>query len=70
MQQALMDFRSDRFMTNLNALLMDGWTIVPGSFYATSVEQASVNVPERLRTPHGTFFDKVFFVCVQNDEVQ
>lgn len=71
MQQALMDYRGDRFMDNLNALMMDGWRIVPGTFYATSVEQqASANVPDRFRTARGTCFDKVFVVCLQNDEVR
>ena len=71
MQQALMDYDPRRFLDNLNAVLMDGWTIVPGSWGCGSVDQVpGPAVPAKYVFPNGRAIQRYFFCCVEEPRVR
>ena len=71
MQQLIMRNSQKNFHEEVNALLMDGWRIVPGTLYATTIEKAGTPDPQCwYRLPDGRSLQPVFCVVVENDEVR
>ncbi len=64
-----MNDRQDMFEQDVNALLMDGWRVVPGTFAVCSFEQAA-NATHRFQTPAGTTFRNKFFITLERTEAR
>lgn len=69
MHQAIMNADPRKFLDELNAVLLDGWEIVPGSWGAQSCQQVQPadNMRSKYTLPDGTTYVKFFF-CVVHDE--
>jgi hypothetical protein len=68
MQQAIMNADPRKFLDELNAVLLDGWEIVPGSWGASALQQVQPadNMRSKYTLPDGTTYVKFFF-CVVHD---
>lgn len=70
MQQLIMDTNPHRFQKEVNALMMDGWKVVPGTMYGVSLPKvAGINVPERFII-EGLTFIQVYSVVLENEEAR
>jgi len=68
-QQVVMDTKREKFRDEVNRLLMDGWTVVPGTFsVATSEVVARPDTPGILVGHGGTSFIPTFFIALQRTE--
>ena len=68
MQQAIMHADPRKFLEDLNAVLLDGWEIVPGSWGASACQQVQPadNLRSKYTLADGTTYVKFFF-CVVHD---
>jgi hypothetical protein len=70
MQVALIKNRRQEFENELNALLLDGWRVVPGTFAIVSVEVvAHPNCPPHMVSPGGTTFDRTHFITLERHDI-
>lgn len=68
-EQIIIEGRQDVFTNRVNELLMDGWTVVPGTFDVKSLEQgASETTPRALVTARGTALWSKFFIVLRRTE--
>jgi hypothetical protein len=68
-QQALSNGGRDKFFAELNALLLDGWRAVPGTFNHTRVPGVpTANTPARFINEHGVMFEPFFFIVIEREE--
>lgn len=69
-QQIVIEGRRDVFTEKVNALLMDGWRVVPGTYATHTVEKVADSLtPPHLVTPAGTVFLPFFFIAIERTEV-
>jgi len=70
MQQVLSHNHQRAFFTELNALLMEGWTVVPGTMYVTSFSYLPpVGDFAVRRLSDGSSVRQIFTVVVYRDDV-
>lgn len=66
MQQAMIGNNYRVFMAELNEHLMNGWTVVPGTWDCRSVERPALpSTPERYRIPGGRQIETIYFVVLE-----
>ncbi len=59
-----------RFLEEINGLLMDGWRIVPGSYYHTRVPAVPrADTPTRFISRDGVTFEDSYFIAIERDEI-
>jgi hypothetical protein len=67
MQQAIMRRDPNQFLDELNRVLMDGWTIVPGSWSVqTTYEAATLTTPRQFCLPDGRSTRQHWFCVVES----
>jgi hypothetical protein len=71
MQQAIMHADPRKFLEDLNAVLLDGWEIVPGSWGASACQQVQPadNLRSKYTLADGTTYVKFFFCVVHDDRL-
>lgn len=70
LQQVLADHSLLRFLANVNGFLLDGWRVVPGSYYHTRVEVVpDERTPGRYIGPHGMTYRDHYFIAIERDEI-
>lgn len=71
MQQIVIRNSQREFHDEINALLMDGWSIAPGGLYATSFEAAPrMNTPKDFILPSGRMLCPVYMAIVENSNAR
>lgn len=71
MQQILIDRDPRRFAEEVNALLMDGWTVVVGTMTVDGVRAvAGPQCPSQWRLQDGSTFERWFSVVLENHGVR
>jgi hypothetical protein len=68
-QQIVMVGGKKPFAEEVNALLMDGWKVVPGTFAIAIIEQVSrPDFPHACVTPRGTVMLQQHFIVLERTE--
>lgn len=69
LQQAMAGVRLGEFLQEVNALLLDGWRVVPGTYYHTRVPTiARDNTPAIWVTANGTTYRDHYFIVLEREE--
>jgi predicted ATP-grasp superfamily ATP-dependent carboligase len=71
LQQVVMSGSAGAFLSEVNGLLLDGWSIVPGTFGFNSAPGVpDARTPARFVDRNGVTYIQKFFVAVQREELR
>lgn len=71
LQQVIMSGSPGVFLREVNELLTDGWSVVPGTFtFQTALIVADNRTPPRFVDANGMTYQPKFFIALQREETR
>lgn len=71
MQQIVVENSRQRFVEEVNALLMDGWRVIPGTTLIAGLEMVAYpDQPSRYTLPNGTTRVVQYSIVLERDDVR